>query len=106
MRLARFALATLLLPLAISAAHADRFESGGVQLPTVTTTVVAPTNVVAGIGNTGAQNVGNIANGIKVKVGRGGSVDTTVVVPTNVVAGIGNVGAQNVGGIANLPKRR
>ena len=112
MRWIRLAVAAVLFPLAIPAAHAlDFAESGGV--PFVKTTVVTPTNVVAGIGNEGHQTVGKIGNsfgapGVGLKFGDGinsSAVETTVVVPTNVVAGIDNVGTQRVGNIANVGAR-
>jgi hypothetical protein len=97
------AIAAILLPLSISAVNAEDFETGGTALvPKVTTTVVTPTNVAAGIGNNAQQNVQGVGNnGVKVKIGPGGAVTTTVVESTNVAAGIGNTAGQNVQGIAN-----
>ena len=112
MRWTRLAVAAILFPLTMPAAHAlDLAESGGV--PFVKTTVVTPTNVVAGIDNQGHQRVGNIGNslgapGVGLKFGNGvtsPAVETTVVVPTNVVAGIDNFGTQRVGNIANAGAR-
>src|SRR5258708_3565395 len=100
-----FAFAAIALS-AMASAHAQ--DVGGVPLPTVRTTTIVPTNVTAGINNTGTQSLnkgGNAGGKISVKLGPIGSVDTTVVVPTNVTAGINNTGVQSLGNVANGSRR-
>ena len=114
MRWTHLAAAAIVLSLTAQLAHAGdgfdalgfAFEQGGV--PLVKTTTVVPTQTVAGINNSGVQNVGNVANlkpTLSITHGNGVTsplVEVTTVVPTQTIAGINNSGFQGVHGIANV----